>query len=310
MTDNQITLGTRGSPLALWQTETVKQALLGVFPDLKVQIQIIHTQGDKILDRPLADIGDKGLFTKELEQALYAQTIDVAVHSLKDLPTTLPDGLGISAVLARHQPFDAFVSQGGISFQSLPEGALVGTGSLRRKTQLQQVRPDLAFADLRGNIQTRLAKLDRGDYAAIIMAQAALERMELGDRITEVFTAEVMLPAVGQGAIALECRLADTALMEHLQQIAHAETTACVTAERAYLKALGGGCEKPIAGYALMREGSLWLRGRIASVDGAQIVHDALEIPFLDQDLDDCELMGRTLGERMLRMGGRELLDA
>lgn len=310
MSDKQITLGTRGSPLALWQTEKVKHALLSVFPDLKVHIEIIHTQGDKILDRPLADIGDKGLFTKELEQALYANTIDVAVHSLKDLPSTLPDGLGISAVLKRHQPFDALVSQGDVSFQSLPEGALVGTGSLRRKTQLQQVRPDLAFADLRGNIQTRLAKLDRGDYAAIIMAQAALERMELGNRIAEVFTAEVMLPAVGQGAIALESRLTDTLLTERLQQIAHAETTSCVTAERAYLKTLGGGCEKPIAGYALIREGRLWLRGRIASVDGSQIIHDALEIPFLDHDLEACEAMGRDLGERMLRMGARELLDA
>ena len=310
MTDKQLTLGTRGSPLALWQAETVKQALLSYFPDLKVHVKIIHTQGDKILDRPLAAIGDKGLFTKELEQALYANTIDVAVHSLKDLPSTLPEGLGLSAVLERHQPFDALVSQGDVSFQSLPEGALVGTGSLRRKTQLQQVRPDLVFADLRGNIQTRLAKLDRGDYAAIIMAQAALERMELGDRMAEVFTAEVMLPAVGQGAVALESRLADTALTERLQHIAHAETTSCVTAERAYLKALGGGCEKPIAGYALIRKGRLWLRGRIASVDGAHILHDALEIPFLDQDLDACEVMGRTLGERMLRMGGRELLDA
>lgn len=310
MTSHRLVLGTRGSPLALWQTEQVKQALLKVYPGLTVQVEIIHTQGDKILDRPLAAIGDKGLFTKELEQALYAKTIDVAVHSLKDLPSTLPEGLGVSAILQRHQPFDALVSKGDLSFQSLPKGALVGTGSLRRKTQLQQSRPDLAFADLRGNIQTRLAKLDRGDYVAIIMAQAALERMDLGDRIAEVFTAETMLPAVGQGAIALESRIEDAELMARLQHIAHPETTACVTAERAYLKALGGGCEKPIAGYALIRKERLWLRGRIASVDGAQILEDALEIPFPDHDLAACDAMGRTLGERMLLMGGRELLDA
>jgi hydroxymethylbilane synthase len=310
MTDNSLILGTRGSPLALWQTEQVKQALLKVLPNLTVHVQIIQTQGDKILDRPLAAIGDKGLFTKELEQALYAKTIDVAVHSLKDLPSTLPEGLAISAILQRHQPFDALVSQDHLTFDALPQGALVGTGSLRRKTQLQQLRPDLDFADLRGNIQTRLAKLDRGDYAAIIMAQAALERMELGERISEVFSAETMLPAVGQGAIALESRLTDTALTERLQHIAHPETTACVTAERAYLKALGGGCEKPIAGYALIREGRLWLRGRIASVDGSQILEDALEIPFPDLDLSASEAMGSTLGERMLLMGGRELLDA
>lgn len=310
MTDAQLVLGTRGSPLALWQTERVKQALLQALPALTIHVEIIQTQGDKILDRPLAAIGDKGLFTKELEQALYAKTIDVAVHSLKDLPSTLPDGLGISAILPRHQPFDALVSQGNLTFDALPEGALVGTGSLRRKTQLQQLRPDLTFADLRGNIQTRLAKLDRGDYAAIIMAQAALERMELGERMAEVFSAETLLPAVGQGAIALESRLEDIALTAQVQHIVDAHTTACVTAERAYLKALGGGCEKPIAGYALIREGRLWLRGRIASVDGTQVLEDALEIPFPDHDLTACEAMGRTLGERMLLMGARELLDA
>ena len=188
-------LGTRGSPLALWQTEQVKQALAVAFPELDVQVKIIHTQGDKILDRPLADIGDKGLFTKELEVALYAKEIDVAVHSLKDLPSTLPDGLGVLAIMERHRPFDALVSSTGATLSDLPEGALVGTGSLRRKTQLQQLRPDLQFADLRGNIQTRLAKLDRGDYAAIIMAQAALERMAMGERMSQVFTAEDMLPA-------------------------------------------------------------------------------------------------------------------
>lgn len=306
----RVILGTRGSPLALWQAERVKKALLAQDPQLDVQTQIIHTQGDKILDRPLAAIGDKGLFTKELEEALYRREIDIAVHSLKDLPSTLPEGLGIMAILARHRPFDALVSSAGQTLGDLPRGALVGTGSLRRKTQLQQVRPDLQFADLRGNIQTRLAKLDRGDYAAIVMAQAALERMDMGERIAQVFTAEEMLPAVGQGAIALEGRLADTALQSYVQAINHTETTLCVSAERAYLKALGGGCEKPIAGYAVLNEGRLWLRGRIASVDGAQIMADALEIPLLSETTEACEALGTTLGERMLSMGGQTLLDA
>ena len=303
-------LGTRGSPLALWQTEQVKQALAVAFPELDVQVKIIHTQGDKILDRPLADIGDKGLFTKELEVALYAKEIDVAVHSLKDLPSTLPDGLGVLAIMERHRPFDALVSSTGATLSDLPEGALVGTGSLRRKTQLQQLRPDLQFADLRGNIQTRLAKLDRGDYAAIIMAQAALERMAMGERMSQVFTAEDMLPAVGQGAIALEGRLEDPAIAECVAVINHAETALCVSAERAYLKTLGGGCEKPIAGFATLTADRLFLRGRIASVDGSQIVADQLEIPMSGHDLQAAEAMGAALGERMLAMGGRALLDA
>lgn len=307
---NTVVLGTRGSPLALWQAERVKQALLAQDAQLQVEVRIIHTQGDKILDRPLAAIGDKGLFTKELEEALYRHEIDIAVHSLKDLPSTLPEGLGITAILKRHRPFDALVSAEGLRLQALPQGALVGTGSLRRKTQLQQLRPDLQFADLRGNIQTRLGKLDRGDYAAIVMAQAALERMDMGERMAQVFQAEEMLPAVGQGAIALEGRLEDTALSDYVQAINHTETMLCVSAERAYLKALGGGCEKPIAGYAVLSEGRLWLRGRIASMDGSQVIADALEIPLLNETRDACEALGTTLGERMLAMGGQILLDA
>ncbi len=303
-------LGTRGSPLALWQARQVQQALQEAHPQLDVPIKIIHTKGDKILDRPLAAIGDKGLFTKELENALYNNTIDIAVHSLKDLPSTLPEGLGILAVMERHLPFDALVTAEEKTLAELPAGALIGTGSLRRKTQLQQLRPDLNFADLRGNIQTRLAKLDRGDYAAIVMAQAALERMDLGHRMAHVFDAHDMLPAVGQGAVAVEGRLNDPHIATLLQPVAHLHTTYCITAERAFLRTLGGGCEKPIAGFATRTESTLSLTGRIASVDGSQIIQDTLTADFTVPTLEICEKLGTELGEKMLAAGGKALLEA
>ncbi len=301
----KLILGTRGSPLALWQTERVLYALHQAFPDLQLETEIIKTQGDKILDLPLAEIGDKGLFTKELEEALFDRRIDLAVHSLKDLPTTLPEGLTLGAVLERHAPQDALVTQDGKGLEDLPAGALIGTGSLRRQTQLQHLRPDLKFTDLRGNIQTRLMKLDRGDYQGILMARAALERMGLGARIATILPISLMLPAVGQGAIAVEIRLADPAVESLLSSIHDRATACCVFAERAFLKALEGGCDKPIAAHGRLQGETLDLYGLIASLDGKTIIKEHLS----GSAAHPVEL-GLQLAEQILDAGGRELLAA
>lgn len=298
-------LGTRSSPLARWQTEQVLAQLHAAHPGLQTEVRLIKTQGDRILDLPLAQIGDKGLFTKELEQALYAGEIDLAVHSLKDLPTTLPPGLDLGAILERHAPQDVLVSKDNIPLAELPAGALVGTGSLRRKTQLQALRPDLNFADLRGNIQTRLGKLDRGDYAAILMARAALERMGLHSRIAEILPTALMLPAVGQGAIAVEIREDDARSREWLTPLHHGDTDLCCRAERAFLRRLGGGCEKPIGGYAVRQGDALELYGYLASVDGTERLKDHLLGPAASP-----ETLGIELAEKMLAAGGQRLLDA
>ena len=252
----RLKLGTRGSPLALWQTEQVAARLRAQLPGCEPEICIIKTQGDKILDLPLAQIGDKGLFTKELEQALLNREIDLAVHSLKDLPTELPEGLALGAILERHDPHDVLVSSQNITLQDLPTGAVVGTGSQRRRTQLMQARPDLVFQDLRGNIQTRLSKLDRGDYAAIVMAQAALDRMQLHHRISQVLPMAIMLPAVGQGAIGIEISAERQDLQAVLAALHDPETGRCCGAERAFLRALGGGARP------------LWVPMRICCLSG------------------------------------------
>ena len=303
MTDKALILGTRGSPLALWQTEQVLHALHEAAPELKTEVKIIKTKGDKILDIPLAQIGDKGLFTKELEHALYAQEIDLAIHSLKDLPTSLPDGLEIMAIMERHAPQDALVTSDGMPLEDLPDGALIGTGSLRRQTQLHLLRPDLRFQDLRGNVQTRLSKLDRGDYDAIIMARAALERMGFKDRIATIFPPSLMLPAVGQGAVAVEARVGDTRTAGWLAHIHHENTAICSRAERAYLKRLGGGCEKPIAAYAILDAHELKLYGYLASVDGTQTLRD-----HLHGNAEFAEELGIRLAEKMLAAGGQDIL--
>lgn len=303
MSPSRLVLGTRGSPLALWQAESTAAALRQAHPDLDIHLEIIHTKGDKILDKPLAAIGDKGLFTKELENALYDGRIDLAVHSLKDLPTTLPEGLTLSAMLAGQSPFDALVTAQGEALSELPHKALVGTGSLRRQTQLQALRPDLRFADLRGNIQTRLGKLDRGDYQAIVMAHVALERMGLAERISHRFSAEEMLPAVGQGVIGFEIREDDSSTHELLQAIHDAPTAQRCLCERAYLKRLGGGCEKPIAGYAVLENQSLHLTGFIGAMDGSQSVRQSLS-----GSVDKPEQLGIKLAENMLKAGGAQIL--
>lgn len=305
MTRAALVLGTRGSPLARWQTEQVLHALHQQHSGLQAEVSVIKTRGDRILDLPLAQIGDKGLFTKELETALFAQEIDLAVHSLKDLPSTLPEGLELGAILPRHAPQDALVTRDGRGLDDLPEGACVGTGSLRRKVQLQRLRPDLRFSDLRGNIQTRLGKLDRGDFEAIVMARAALERLGMDERIATIFPASLMLPAVGQGAIAVEIRRDDTRTRELLSAIHDIPTAICCGAERAFLKRLGGGCEKPIAGHALLHDGSLELYGFVASIDGQQQLQ-----AHLKGSPESPEALGIALAEQLIEQGAQAILEA
>lgn len=299
----KLILGTRGSPLARWQTEQVLHALHQQRPELSLEVKVISTKGDQILDLPLHAIGDKGLFTKELENALYDHSIDLAVHSLKDLPTTLPEGLSIGAILERHSPQDVLVSRDNLALDDLPKSALIGTGSLRRRNQLMQHRSNLRFADLRGNIQTRLSKLDRGDFDAIIMARAALERMGLHQRISMILPPSLMLPAVGQGAIAVEIRNDDTQTHAWLQSIHHAPSATVSQAERAFLKQLGGGCEKPIAAYGLLEAEQLTLHGYLSSVDGQDFLHDQLKGPATE-----AQQLGITLADKMLAAGGRGIL--
>ncbi len=295
-------LGTRGSPLALWQTEQVALRLKQQLPGCEPQICVIKTQGDRILDLPLAQIGDKGLFTQELETALLQNEIDLAVHSLKDLPTELPSGLALGAILERHSPHDVLVSQGHLQLEDLPAGALVGTGSQRRRTQLMQARPDLVFQDLRGNIQTRLNKLDRGDYAAIVMAQAALDRLQMSHRISQVLPLALMLPAVGQGAIGIEISEARADLKTVLSALHDLPTGLACRAERAFLRALGGGCQTPLGAYALFSADSpeqLLLYGYLSSEDGAHFWRDRIEGPATEP-----EALGRQLAERMKAQAG------
>lgn len=247
----RVVIGTRGSRLALWQTNHVADLLRAAAPGLRVEIQTISTRGDRILDRPLAEIGGKGLFTEELERALRDRTIDLAVHSLKDLPVQDPDGLVIGAIPKRATPNDALIARDASSLDDLPRGAKVGTSSLRRKAQLLLKRPDLEVVDLRGNVETRIAKvLERNEIDAAVLACAGLERLGLGHLISQVLPADVMLPAPGQGALGVQCREDDTELLALLEKLDHADTRAEVTAERALLDGLGGGCQAPIGALA------------------------------------------------------------
>jgi hydroxymethylbilane synthase len=302
-TESLCRAGTRGSPLALWQTDHVLQLLRTHQPQIVFERQVIKTQGDRILDIPLAQIGDKGLFTKELEVALLAGDIDFAVHSYKDLPTQMPSGLVIGAVIERQNPHDALVSRKYGSLADLPTGACIGTGSLRRQIQLAKLRPDLIFKDLRGNIGTRLEKLHRGDYDAIIMACAALERLGMTAQITEELPYPVMLPAVAQGAIAIECRADDAATLNLLASIHHAPTALQVSAEREFLRGLGGGCEHPIAAHALVHEQTITLWGYVARADGSESLLKQRLAP-----VEQAPQLGQDLAAEMLTAGAADWL--
>ena len=298
-------IATRQSPLALWQAEHIRARLEAMHADLKVELVTFVTQGDKILDTPLAKIGGKGLFVKELEEALLDGRADLAVHSMKDVPMALPEGLTLAVICEREDPLDAFVSNTYNSFAELPHGAKVGTSSLRRKCQILKQRPDLEIIDLRGNVGTRLSKLDAGLYDAIILASAGLKRLSLADRIRHTLQIEISLPAVGQGALGLECRAADQAVLDLILPLLHDETDICVRAERAFNAYLEGGCQVPIAGYASLSQGQLHIEGRVGSVDGATLLKVALK-----GTPEQAEQLGETLAQKLLEQGAGDLLKA
>ncbi len=301
----EIRIATRRSPLALWQAEHVAARLAAAHPGLAVPLLPIVTEGDRILDRALASAGGKGLFIKELETAILAGQADIAVHSMKDVPAVLPDGMVIQAVLERADPRDAFVSGRHARFSDLPQRACVGTSSLRRQSQLMRARPDLAIAVLRGNVQTRLRKLDQGEFAAIILATAGLDRLQLGARIAERLAPETMLPAVGQGVIGIECRSADARVCSLLAPLDHAATRHCLEAERAFAARLGGSCQSPIAGHATLDGARIELRGFVGSPDGSQAYEDRITGPA-----SDAVKLGTALAERLLAAGAEPLLKS
>ncbi|MCI0404347.1 MAG: hydroxymethylbilane synthase [Acidobacteria bacterium] len=298
-------LGTRGSPLALWQANHIK-TLLERAHDIEVRLQTIRTTGDKITDVPLGQIGGtKALFTKEIEEALLAGRIDLAVHSLKDLPVALPHGLTIGAIPAREDARDAFISRHGQPLAKLPAGARVGTSSLRRQLQLRLLRRDLAIEPLRGNLDTRLRKLDEGRYDAIVVALAGLKRMGWADRATQVFSPEEMVPAIGQGALAIEIRDQDSELRAALDTLGDPDTEACVGAERSFLARLGGDCQVPLAAHAVVKQERLRLAGIVVGLDAAHVVRGVEEGPQ-----ERATALGEALAEKLLNEGAREILAA
>lgn len=299
----KLTIGTRKSALALWQAEYIKKALEGHDSELTVTLEHIVTKGDKILDVPLARIGGKGLFTTELESRLLAGTIDLAVHSLKDLPADLPDGLCLAAVTARSHVHDVFVSNRYAALDALPQGACVGTSSLRRRAQLLARRPDLTVRDLRGNVDTRLKKLDDGEYDAIILAEAGLTRLGLTDRITQLLPTDTMIPAVGQGALAIETRADDDDLKQALSFLCDEETTAATTAERTFLAAINGSCQVPVGVYGKAKDGQLTLSCIIAAPDGSRVFRHQATGP-----VSDSRALGQQAAKTLLDEGGRQIL--
>lgn len=303
---SSLRIATRKSPLALWQADYVKSRLQALHPNLEVELVGFTTRGDKILDTPLAKVGGKGLFVKELEVALLEERADIAVHSMKDVPMDFPEGLGLPVICERENPTDAFVSNHFESLESLPSGSRVGTSSLRRQTQLRERFPDLDILELRGNVNTRLAKLDNGDYDAIILATAGLVRLEMADRIRQKIAPEQSLPAGGQGAVGIECRLNDHRVTELLKPLHHLPTAHCVLAERAMNRHLQGGCQVPIACYAILQgEDQLWLRGLVGSPDGQQVIRDDVV-----GAVGDAEALGVTLAEKLLSQGAGAILQA
>lgn len=304
MKRDTITIGTRSSELALWQADYVAARLRQAYPELTVAKRLMTTKGDKILDAPLAKIGGKGLFTKELEQAMLAGEIDLAVHSLKDMPTEVPEGLVIAAITERSDPGDAFVSNRYASLAAVPAGAVIGTSSLRRRAQLLHARPDLCVRDLRGNVNTRLRKLDAGEYDGVVLAAAGLKRLGFAARIREILPQQMILPAVGQGALAIETRAADAEVRQCVAFLADAGTTACARAERAFLARVEGGCQVPVGVYAqTAADGTLAVEAVIASLDGTRLLRDRRT-----GRLEDATALGTALADRLLAAGGLAIL--
>ncbi|MFH0902515.1 MAG: hydroxymethylbilane synthase [Pseudomonadota bacterium] len=299
-----LVIGTRGSSLALWQAEFTKSELKRREPDLAISIRVLKTTGDRVLDTPLAAIGGKGLFIKEIEEALLRHEVDVAVHSMKDVPTDLAPGLVLAGVSAREDPSDAIVSRHRGGLKGLPPGAVVGTSSLRRACQLKANRPDLKIVPLRGNVETRLRKLDSGSFDAIVLATAGLLRLDLGKRISERLPFTVCLPAAGQGILGLEAREDDPPTRTRLGALSDPHATDCVTAERAFLQQLGGGCQTPVAAHARIVEGGdVTIDGFVGSVDGSRILREHLRGP---RTL--AKRLGQKLADLLLERGAADLL--
>ena len=304
-----VRIATRKSPLALWQAEDVKARLEQLHPGLEIELVGLTTKGDKILDTPLAKVGGKGLFVKELEVAMLEGHADIAVHSMKDVPMEFPEGLGLSIICEREDPTDAFVSNDYDCLEDLPAGSRVGTSSLRRQTQLRERFPEFEILELRGNVNTRLGKLDKGEYDAIILASAGLVRLEMKDRIRQRIAPEQSLPAGGQGAVGIESRLGDERIQVLLEPLHHTPTASCVLAERAMNRHLQGGCQVPIACYAILgdkpgQEGvEIWLRGLVGSPDGTRVLRDDIRGKAVD-----AEVLGIALAEKLLDQGAGEIL--
>lgn len=299
----KIRIGTRASKLALWQAEFVAAELKKFYPTLEIELVKVHTTGDKILDAPLAKIGGKGLFTKELELQLALGEIDLAVHSLKDVPTELPLGFQIAAITKRAQPFDAFVSNKFTTFEELPKNSIVGTSSLRRAAQILSLRPDLQIKNLRGNVETRLKKLDAGEFDAIILAAAGLERLSYSSRIRELMTQ--IIPAAGQGALAIETRADDKEIFSLVQKLNDDKTCAAVKIEREFLREVGGSCQIPVGIFAQIDGDKIDVHAMISSIDGKKIVRDLEVAP-----LEDIYGLGKKIAARLLSNGGREILNS
>ncbi|MBK8575290.1 MAG: hydroxymethylbilane synthase [Elusimicrobia bacterium] len=297
-------MGTRGSALALAQSHHVKKRLESLSPDLRVELQIIKTTGDRLANASLSSIGGKGVFTKELEEALLSHTVDLAVHSLKDLPTELPSGLDVGAILEREDPRDCLVSRFGEQLMELPRGAVIGTSSLRRQAQIRAIKKRIRIEDLRGNLDTRLARVAAGDYSAVVVAYAGVRRLGRADEVTEVLSPEVILPAPGQGFVAIETRAEDPETLKWVSQLNHGPSQKAAIAERSFLSALGGGCRVPIAAYAREDAGQLILDGRVTSVDGKNDVKGTeTGLPA------DAKKIGHVLAHRLLAKGALGILE-
>jgi hydroxymethylbilane synthase len=303
----KLRIATRKSPLAMWQAEYVKHQLLLHHPDLQVELIAMSTRGDKLLDAPLAKVGGKGLFVKELEVAMLEGRADIAVHSMKDVPMEFPEGLALSVICEREDPTDAFVSNQYSELSQLPENAVVGSSSLRRQSQIRAKYPHLTIKDLRGNVNTRLNKLDHGDYDALILASAGLIRLGMADRIASRLDTNLCLPAGGQGAVGIECRVNDSNILALLEPLNHPQTACCVIAERAVNRRLQGGCQVPIACFAELNSDAqtLNLRGLVGSIDGKTLLEASINGPA-----SDAQALGERLADKLLAMGAGDILSA
>ncbi|MGD2099808.1 MAG: hydroxymethylbilane synthase [Desulfobacterales bacterium] len=299
-----VRIGTRGSKLALWQANWTKSFLETKFPSIPIELIVIKTQGDKILDVPLAKVGGKGLFVKEIEQALLDERIDIAVHSMKDMPADIPDGLCIGAIPERENPVDVFISRSGALFKELPAGSVIGTSSLRRGAQLRHARADIVVQTIRGNLDTRLKKLESENFDALVLAAAGVKRLNLEHKITEYLDAAIMLPAIGQGALCVEIRKGDLTVGPMVAAMEHAPTRVVVSGERAFLKRLEGGCQVPIAGYGNIKNNSFILSGLVADVDGARVIKGEKSGP-----VESAETIGTNLAEELLDRGAFKILE-